>query len=87
MDGVIEASHLLHGMYFGSNTLYKDPVENIYILALTQSEHTTKDFNRICNMLSEYGTLEKAGGASLAFLEEHCNTMISSDAVQKLSTI
>lgn len=87
IDGVIEASHLLQGMYFGSNTLYKDSAENIYILALTQSEHTTKDFNRICNMLSEYGTLEKAGGATLAFLEEHCSTMVSNDAVQKLAAI
>ena len=87
LDVVIEASYLLQGMYFGSNTLYKDPAENIYILALTQSEHTTKDFNRICNMLSEYGTLEKAGGAALAFLEEHCSTIVSPDAVQKLASI
>jgi adapter protein MecA 1/2 len=38
-------------------------------------------------MLSEYGTIEKASGATLAFLEEHCDIMISTDAVQKLSTI
>lgn len=87
MDGVLEAARLLDGMYFGSNTLYKDSSENIYILALTQSEHSTKDFNRICNMLSEYGTLEKAGAAALAFLEEHCRCMVSSDAVQKLAAV
>lgn len=87
MDGVLEAAHLLKGMYFGSNTLYKDSGENVYILALTQSEHTTKDFNRICNMLSEYGTLERAGSATLAFLEEHCNIMVSTDAVQKLASV
>lgn len=39
-------------MYSGSNTLYKDQVEDVYILALTlQSDLTTNDFNRICNML------------------------------------
>ncbi len=87
MDSVLNAVHLLRNMYSGSSTLYKDALENVYILALTQSEHTTLDFNRICNMLTEYGTLEKANGATLAFLEEHCDTMIPSDAVQQLSTI
>lgn len=87
MDSVLEASHLLGGMYFGSNTLYKDHGENIYILALTRSEHTLKDFNCICNMLSEYGTLEKASSGTLAFLEEHCEVIAGPDAVQKLSII
>ncbi|WP_171031762.1 adaptor protein MecA [[Clostridium] hylemonae] len=87
MDSVIQAARLLNGMYNGSNTLYKDHGEDVYILALTQSDHTTNDFNRICNMLSEYGSLEKASGATLAFLEEHCEILISADAVQKLAVI
>lgn len=87
MDNVLQASRLLNGMYSGSNTLYKDPVEDMYILALTQSEHSLNDFNRMCNMLSEYGSLEKASGAVLAFLEEHCESLISTDAVQQLAAI
>lgn len=87
IDRVLEASRLLENMYFGSNTLYKDHGENIYILALTQSEHTLKDFNRICNMLSEYGTLEKTSGGTLAFLQEHCEVIVPSNAVQQLSAI
>lgn len=87
MDSVIHASHLLNTMYNGSNTLYKDHGEDVYILALTQSDHTTNDFNRICNMLSEYGSLEKASGATLAYLEEHCEIIISASAVQKLAII
>lgn len=87
MDSVIQAARLLSSMYNGSNTLYKDHGEDVYILALTQSDHKTNDFNRICNMLSEYGSLEKASGATLAFLEEHCEILISADAVQKLAVI
>lgn len=87
MDNVLQACHLLGGMYTGSNTLYKDHAEDLYILALTQSEHTTNDFNRICNMLTEYGTLEKTSGMALAFLEEHCEILVSADAVQKLAAI
>ena len=87
MDSVICAAHLLKHIYSGSNTLYRDQNANLYILALTQSQHTTNDFNRVCNMLSEYGSMEKASGASLAYLEEHCEIILSADAVQKLAKI
>lgn len=87
IDSAIHAAHLLDNMYFGSNTLYKDHNAEIFILAIAQSEHTTNDFNRICNMLSEYGSLEKASGAALAYLEEHCEILISGNAVQQLARI
>lgn len=87
MDSVRKAARLLCTMYSGSNTLYKDEGENVYILALAQSDLSTTDFNRICNMLSEYGSLEKTSGAVLAFLEEHCKTIIASDAIQTLAAI
>lgn len=87
LDSAIRACHLLFNMYHGSNTLYKDTAEDIYILALTQSEHTAADFNRICNMLSEYGSLEPGNGAVLAFLEEHCDIISAQNAVQILGNL
>lgn len=87
MDNVIHAAHLLAEMYSGSNTLYKDDSQDLYILALMQSEHSTSEFNKICNMLTEYGVLERASGASLAYLEEHCKVIISNNAVQQLAKI
>ena len=85
LDSVIVASRLLKNMYHGANTLYKDAPNDVYLLALTQSNHSTTEFNKVCNMLSEYGCIEKASPAILAFLEEHCDTIISADAVQQLS--
>lgn len=87
LDCVIEAAQLLQPMYSGSNTLYKDPKTGIYVLALTQSGLSATDFNRICNMLTEYGSLEKAASASLAYLEEHCELIVSGTAIQKLAGI
>ena len=86
LDSVIHASHLLHEMYDGPNTLYKDEAENMYILTLAQSDHPSSDFNRICNMLSEYGSPEQGGGVSLAFLEEHCDMILAKNAVQTLAS-
>lgn len=87
IDRVIQAARLIAQMYQGRNTLYRDPGNDIYILALTQSKHTSNEFNKICNMLSEYGTLERVSGSVFAFLEEHCETVISTDAVQRLTEI
>ena len=87
LDCVIAASRLLKGLYDGANTLYKDVPNDLYVLALTQSDHTTVEFNKICNMLSEYGCIEKTTGAVLAFLEEHCEVIVAATAVQQLSTL
>ena len=87
LDCVIQACHLLRPMYDGANTLYKDVPNNVYILALTQSDHSASDFNKICNMLSEFGASEKVNSAILAFLEEHCEVIVSANAVEQLGNI
>jgi len=87
MDRVIAAAKLLAPAYNGSNTLYFDVDANLYVLAMTSSNHSTSDFNRICNMLSEYGTIERASTVTLAFLEEHCKVIVSADAIQKLGAL
>ena len=46
----------------------------MYILALAPvGTYMVNEFNKICNMLSEYGSPEKADASVLAFLEEHCD--------------
>ena len=87
LDGVIRAARLIFPVYSGANTLYKDTAEGVFLLALAPSGHATNEFNKICNMLSEYSTPEKADPAVLAFLEEHCDIIVSANAVQKLSAL
>lgn len=87
IDYAIQAAHLIAPMYHGSNTLYQDPDTGMYVLALRKSDHTDKEFNKISNMLSEYSSIEKASAATLAFLEEHYDILISSNAIQKLGLI
>ncbi|MEF9946604.1 MAG: adaptor protein MecA [Lachnospiraceae bacterium] len=87
MDSAIHAAQLLCTMYFGSNTLYRDDAHGLYFLALMQSDHSIGEFNKICNMLSEYGSSEKASNASYAYLEEHCKVIVSGNAMQQLAKI
>lgn len=87
LDSVIRAAHLLAPVYRGANTLYKDEGSHVYLLALAPSDHSANEFNKICNMLSEYASPEKADSAVLAYLEEHCSLIVSANAVQKLSAL
>ena len=55
------------------------------MLVVTQSDHTPEEFNKICNMLSEYGNPEKLVSASEAYMEEHYEPVIIDKAIQALS--
>ena len=83
LDDVIRASHGLNGFYDGINTLYKDPAGEIYKLVIHQSSCSPEDFNRICNILSEYGKGRAFTSAGEAYLKEH-GELISINALQQL---
>lgn len=83
-DVIIRAAHMMKGAYNGSNSLYKDVETQDYLLVVTR-EGTAEDFRRVCNMLSEYGIQNLALGTTLAFLEEHCDLLLSGNALQVLA--
>ena len=82
---VARLAHVLIQYYNGRNSLYKNDRASTYMLVVTQSEHTPEEFNKICNMLSEYGNPEKFVSASEAYMEEHFEPVIMDKAIQALS--
>lgn len=78
---------LLKEQYFGENTLYKDENNQIFYLVLKKSEHNTNDFNRICNIISEYGTRVVFSRERESFFQEHFLPMIKVSALQILADI
>lgn len=86
LDDVIAAAHGLNGFFTGKNTLYKDSAEGRYHLVLHQSDTTPEDFNRVCNILSEYGTARAFSPAGEAYLKEH-GELISTNALQQLAQL
>lgn len=85
-DDVIAAAHGLGGYFSGENTLYKDSASQDYRLVIRQSSHTPEEFNKICNILSEYGKGKAFTPAGEAYLTEH-GELIASDALQKLQQL
>lgn len=78
-------ANVLNHYYDGSNTLYKNDQSSRYLLVISKSKHTPEEFNKICNIVSEYGKSEKSATASESFLEEHYDLITKGNALQALS--
>lgn len=87
LDDVIRLAVVLNGYYSGYNSLYKNHSSGKYFLTLSKNNHTPEEFNRICNILSEYGNQIKYTTASEAYLEEHNDLYIKKNALQQLALI
>ncbi|MBU9738466.1 adaptor protein MecA [Diplocloster agilis] len=87
LDNLIDAAHVLDHFYNGYNTLYKNPDNGEYLLTLSQSSHTPVAFNKVCNILSEYGRSDKFTTAGEAYFKEHYEVMISDQALQNLALV
>ena len=79
-------SHILVNAYQGSNSLYKDP-DGGYILSIAKSEHSPAEFNKVCNILSEYAVGLRTVPGSEAYLEEHFEVILRDQALQSLAKI
>ena len=87
LAAVTNLAQLISPYYFGESILYKDEVSADFYLVLHMSEHTPEEFNRICNVISEYGTPVTTGYASLSYFAEHFKPIVKADAVQTLAVL
>lgn len=84
LQQVMNAASVIAGHYRGLSRLYKDERTGRYLLLLTQGVQDSADFDRTCNIISEYGAIQRTAAASGTFLAEHCEALIADDAVQAL---
>ncbi len=87
LDTVIRVSGILASIYNGENALYKEPSSKEYHLLISKSDHTPEAFNKICNILSEYGSSQKFTTGMSAFYAEHMECILSNQALQKLAQL
>ncbi len=84
---VNKLARLVGTHYHGTNSLYKDDAYGSYILVTTKGTHTKEEYNRFCNMVSEYGSMQKAFPAAEHFLEEHFAPLIKDNALATLAEL
>lgn len=87
LNEIIKLSSLIVAYYNGVNSVYKNPVNSLYYLILSKSDHTPEEFNKICNIISEYGKTERSTYASPYYYEEHFDLIVKNNAIQVLANL
>lgn len=85
LNKLVRLSGLLADSIHSENALYKDEQSNTYLLVVSKGSLTAGEFNRACNVLSEYGSARKMHQASRSYLEEHFLPLIAGDALKSLA--
>ena len=80
-------SRIVKDAYTAGSALYKDPDAMQYCLVLTMGDMSQQQFGKICNIASEYGTIQKVEPARSAYLQEHYEVLVPQDAVSALAQI
>lgn len=87
LQQVMNAAAVIYEHYTGGSTLYKDDHSGKYLLLLTQDDSTKEAFDRACNVVSEYGILQRALSGSRTFLAEHYEALVEHNAVESLGNL
>lgn len=87
LEDLIRLSRVLNGFYHGKNTLYKNPSDESFYLIVSKSDHTPEEFNKTCNILTEYGSQTDLVSGQDAFFKEHYTLILSQNALGTLATL
>ena len=87
LEQVIQASFVFDGLFDIRTSLYKDDLSSCYLLVVRQNGLKEADFNRACNMLSEYAALEETDPSILSYVYEHGKLVFEEHALEALASL
>lgn len=82
-----KAATMVASIYHDNNSLYKSPSDKLYYLIVNNESGDLENYQRVCNLLSEYGTKVKTNYATPYYFAEHFKLIIKKDALQTLASI
>lgn len=85
IDSIVLAAAALKDFYDGENSLYSEPAQNTYLLTVRCVTETPEEFNKICNILTEYSIPVHCSESGEYYMKEHGNEMIADRALQILA--
>lgn len=87
LDDAIHAAAVTASIYDGPNSLFKNAETGEYYLLLQKAENPARDFNRACNMLSEYAVPGKFFQGMSEYFSEHMELIVAEHALQDLAQL
>lgn len=85
LDSVSEAAAAVQSVYSDYNSLFKYNCQ--YYLVLRRTNCPAVNFNKTCNILSEFGTRTTSNPNSLSFYEEHAECIVKKHAIQVMARL
>ncbi len=85
LDDLMKAASVLKGFYVGENSLYRSTRKADYFLVVHKSGHSPEEFNKVCNILTEYGSRVRSNDASEDYFREHLQQLAGPRALQDLA--
>lgn len=82
---ILQPASIVNTSYSGESYLYKDPENGQYLLVVKRSHCSKESFNKVCNVLSEYGQLKKGLASSHSYYEEHFEQIAGPDALDRIA--
>ncbi|MCD7766850.1 MAG: adaptor protein MecA [Lachnospiraceae bacterium] len=86
-DAICAALVVDPSVYDGPNSLYKSPEDGVFYLMVKKAQSSPEQFNRVCNILSEYAVPCKFTIGMDAYFNEHFETIVANHALQSLREI
>ena len=87
IEHVLRAAKLVPEDYRGENSLYKNPEDGAFYLLVRKSDTEPEQFNRICNVLSEYSMPMDYSSGMDEFFREHMQVIVADHALQHLRSV
>ena len=84
LDDITNAACIIDTFFKDANSVYKNPSDRRYYLCISKTKCNSKDFNKVCNILSEYGQKESGFDNHIGFFAEHCECIIGEHALHIL---
>ena len=85
IDSVRRASEILTGVYTGENSLFENSEDHQLYLTVHKTNHSPEEFNKFCNILTEFGERIQSNSATEAYFREHFRLILEGNALQRLA--
>lgn len=87
LQAVSRFATVVASYYHGDAKLYNDSTTGAYYLLLDMFGHTAEEFNKLCNIASEYGHSVSANNAALLYYKEHFTNVAGDRILETLAKL
>ena len=87
MGDLSRSAHIVADWYDGESSLYKDVASGEYKLVVRIGNSSPQTYNKVCNILSEYGRGQRFSETGWAYFNEHYEAICPANALQSLALI